>query len=169
MSAALTWARVRVAGGVAVLAVLVWRLGTGPFLDGVRRSTPGPCSRGSCSGCRHASAAPGAGGWSLERSARHRDGAAAAAAAYYRSQFLNTMLPGGVLGDVHRGVRHGRAADDVPRSLRAVVWDRWPGRSCSWLAAVVLLALSSPVPGRPPGAGRGPGRRPHGRRPRRSP
>ena len=30
-----TWARLL--GGAAILAVLVWRLGTGPFMDGVRR------------------------------------------------------------------------------------------------------------------------------------
>ena len=36
----------------------------------------------------------------------------AAVAAYYRSQFLNVTLPGGVVGDVHRGVSHGR---DVQR------------------------------------------------------
>ena len=46
---------------------------------------------------------PGAGAWS-------RAGCGvglplpSATAAYYRSQFLNTALPGGVLGDVHRGV-----------------------------------------------------------------
>ena len=32
----------------------------------------------------------------------------AAVAAYYRSLFLNLTLPGGVVGDVHRGVSHGR-------------------------------------------------------------
>ena len=30
------WALVRLLGGAGILAVLVWRLGTGPFLDGVR-------------------------------------------------------------------------------------------------------------------------------------
>ena len=30
------WARLRLAGGVAVLAVLLWRLGSGPFLEGLR-------------------------------------------------------------------------------------------------------------------------------------
>jgi glycosyltransferase 2 family protein len=41
-----------------------------------------------------------------------------AIAAYYRSQFLNGALPGGVLGDVHRGVRHGDAGD-LGRGLAA--------------------------------------------------
>lgn len=30
------WAWGRVAGSVLTLAVLVWRLGAGPFLDGIR-------------------------------------------------------------------------------------------------------------------------------------
>ena len=30
------WAWARPVGGVAILAILVWRLGTGPILDGLR-------------------------------------------------------------------------------------------------------------------------------------
>ena len=48
--------------------------------------------------------------------------------AYYRSQFLNTTLPGGILGDVHRGVVHGRDVGDVGRGLRAVAWERTAGQ-----------------------------------------
>ena len=40
----------------------------------------------------------------------------AAVAAYYRSVFLNLALPGGVVGDVHRGVSHGRDEGDVGRA-----------------------------------------------------
>jgi hypothetical protein len=52
-----------------------------------------------------------------------------AIAAYYRSQFLSGALPGGVLGDVHRGVRHGRDAGDLGRGLPAVLGSAAPGRS----------------------------------------
>ena len=50
-------------------------------------------------------------------------------AAYYRSQFLNTVLPGGVVGDVDRAVSHGRSVDQVSDfswgcHLRAT--DGWP-------------------------------------------
>ncbi|HEY4098471.1 MAG TPA: lysylphosphatidylglycerol synthase domain-containing protein, partial [Baekduia sp.] len=45
----------------------------------------------------------------------------AAIAAYYRSQFLNTVLPGGVVGDVHRAYRQGFRAGAVPIAARAVV------------------------------------------------
>jgi uncharacterized membrane protein YbhN (UPF0104 family) len=69
-----------------------------------------------------------------------------AIAAYYRSQFLNTALPGGVLGDVHRAVRHGRDVGDVGRGLRAVAWERAAGQVVQVaLALIVLLTLPSPV------------------------
>ena len=64
----------------------------------------------------------------------------------YRSVFLNATLPGGVLGDVHRAVRHGRDAGDVGRGVRAVVWERAAGQVVQVaIAVVVLLALPSPV------------------------
>src|SRR4029453_929025 len=69
-----------------------------------------------------------------------------AIAAYYRSQFLNTALPGGVLGDVHRGVRHGQDVGDVGRGLRAVMWERGAGQAVQAALTVgVLLVLASPV------------------------
>ena len=52
----------------------------------------------------------------------------AAVAAYYRSLFLNVTLPGGIVGDVHRGISHGRDVSDVGRALRAVVWERFAGQ-----------------------------------------
>jgi hypothetical protein len=70
----------------------------------------------------------------------------AAVAAYYRSLFLNVTLPGGIVGDVHRGVSHGRHVRDVGRALRAVAWERFAGQVVQvLLTVVVLLALPSPV------------------------
>src|SRR4051812_32452883 len=70
----------------------------------------------------------------------------AATAAYYRSQLLNSTLPGGVLGDVDRGVRHGAGAGQLGRGVRAVVWERTAGQVVQVvLALVVLLLLHSPV------------------------
>jgi uncharacterized membrane protein YbhN (UPF0104 family) len=69
-----------------------------------------------------------------------------AVGAYYRSLFLNSVLPGGVLGDVHRAVTHGRRAGDVVRGLRAVAWERLCGQVIqAVVTAVVLLTLPSPV------------------------
>jgi len=70
----------------------------------------------------------------------------AAVAAYYRSLFLNLTLPGGVAGDVHRAVSHGRDVSDVGRALRAVAWERTAGQVVQVLLTLaVLLALPSPV------------------------
>jgi len=66
--------------------------------------------------------------------------------AYYRSLFLNSVLIGGILGDVHRAVTHGRRAGNVARGLRAVAWERLCGQIIqAMVTAVVLLAVPSPV------------------------
>ena len=74
-----------------------------------------------------------------------------AVAAYYRSLFLNVTLPGGVVGDVHRGISHGRDTSDVGRGLRAVAWERSAGQVVQVVLTVaVLLVLPSPVRGTMP-------------------
>jgi len=137
------WARF--AGSLVVLAALVWRLGTGPFLDGLRTIDGGALSAAAgiavlstvCYAWRWKIVARGLGvGLSLP----------AAVAAYYRSLFLNVTLPGGIVGDVHRGVSHGRDVCDVGRGLRSVAWERFAGQVVQvLLTVVVLLALPSPV------------------------
>jgi uncharacterized membrane protein YbhN (UPF0104 family) len=70
-----------------------------------------------------------------------------AISAYYKSQFLNTALPGGVLGDVHRAVVHGRDSGGRLKAARAVVWERLAGQIVQIaLAAIVVALLPSPVP-----------------------
>ena len=56
----------------------------------------------------------------------------------YRSQLLNATLPGGVLGDLHRGYRRGQEAGALGRGLRSVLWDRASGQ-------VVQVALTAAV------------------------
>ena len=139
------WAWGRVAGSVVVLTLLVWRLGTGPFLDGFRtvdvRALAAAAGIGAlttlCCAWRWKTLAGGLGvGVSLP----------AAVAAYYRSLFLNVTLPGGVVGDVHRGVSHGRDVSDVGQALRAVGLERFAGQVVQVvLTVVVLLTLPSPV------------------------
>jgi uncharacterized membrane protein YbhN (UPF0104 family) len=139
------WAWGRPLGGVAILGVVVWRLGTGPFLDGIRSISVTALLAALavtllstvCSAWRWRTVARGLGvGLPL----------GTAVAAYYRSQFLNSALPGGVVGDVHRGVRHGLDAGDVGRGLRAVAWERAAGQAVFLaLALVSLLLLDSPV------------------------
>lgn len=139
------WTLVRVLSGVAILAALLWRLGTGPFLDAVGLINGWSLTAAFgiaglttvCCAWRWRLVARGLGlGVSLP----------VAVAAYYRSQFLNSTLPGGVVGDVHRGVRHGCDAGDVGRGLRAVVWERITGQLVqAMLTLLVLLLLPSPV------------------------
>ncbi|MYS78315.1 UPF0104 family protein, partial [Streptomyces sp. SID5926] len=112
--------------GTAVLAVLVWRLGTGAFLDGLRR-IDGPTVLAAL-GIGLVTTVFSAWRWALvARGLRIRLPLAAAVADYYRALFLNAALPGGVLGDVHRAVRHGRSAGDLGRGVRAVVLERVAG------------------------------------------
>ncbi len=139
------WGVLRVAVGAAVLAVLVWRVGAGPFRDGLRSIDA--WSVIAAAGLTVGTTVCSAWRWKLvARGLGIHAALPAAIAAYYRSQFLNSALPGGVLGDVHRGIRHGRASRDVGRGLRAVAWERAAGQAVQLaLTALVLLVLPSPV------------------------
>jgi uncharacterized membrane protein YbhN (UPF0104 family) len=139
------WAWARVLGGAAILAVVVWRLGTGPFVDGVR--TIDRWSLAAAAAIAALTTVCCAARWRLVARGLGMDlPLRAAVAAYYRSQFLNTVLPGGVLGDVHRAARHGREVDDLGRGFRAVAWERSAGQVVQVvLATIVLVALPSPV------------------------
>ena len=66
-----------------------------------------------------------------------------AVAAYYRSLFLNVTLPGGVVGDVHRGISHGRDTSDVGRGLRAVAWERSAGQVVQVVLTVAVLLVAA--------------------------
>jgi uncharacterized membrane protein YbhN (UPF0104 family) len=132
-------------GGAGILAVLLWRLGTGPFLDGLRM-VDGP-ALAMAFGIGVVTTVCCAWRWSLIADGLGvRLPLPVAVAAYYRSQFLNTTLPGGVIGDVHRSVRHGVAIGDVGLGVRAVVLERVAGQAVQIAIAVaVLFALPSPV------------------------
>jgi uncharacterized membrane protein YbhN (UPF0104 family) len=139
------WAWGRFVGPAAIFAVLVWRLGAGPFIDGIRAVDAGALAAAAglavlttvCCAWRWKLVA---GGLGVDLSLR------AAVAAYYRSQFLNVTLPGGIVGDVHRGISHGRDVSDVSRALRAVAWERAAGQLVQGVVTVaVLVALPSPV------------------------
>jgi glycosyltransferase 2 family protein len=139
------WAWVRFAAAAVTLAVLVWRLGTGPFLDGVR--TVDGRALAAAAGLTVLTTVCCAWRWKLVARGLGVDlPFPIAVAAYYRSQFLNVTLPGGIVGDVHRGVSHGRDVSDVGRGLRAVAWERSAGQVVqAVLTVAVLLALPSPV------------------------
>jgi uncharacterized membrane protein YbhN (UPF0104 family) len=59
--------------------------------------------------------------------------------AYYRSQFVNTVLPGGILGDVHRAYAHGREQAAVGTAARAVAAERIAGQIVQLTLTLVVL------------------------------
>ncbi len=135
----------RLAGPAVVLGVLVWRLGTGPFLDGLRSVGGGPLA--AAVGLAMLTTVGYAWRWKIVAGGLGVDlPLSAAVLAYYRALFLNATLPSGIVGDVHRGVSHGRDVRDLSRALRSVAWERFAGQVVQVLVTVVvLLALPSPV------------------------
>ncbi|CAL9365443.1 hypothetical protein SUDANB70_00760 [Streptomyces sp. enrichment culture] len=131
--------------GLAILAVLMWRLGTGVLLDGLRR-IDGPALLAALA-VGLVTTVFSAWRWSLvSRGLGIRLPLGRAVADYYRALFLNAALPGGVVGDVHRAVHHGRSTGDLGRGVRAVVLERAAGQLALFAAgAAVLLTVPSPV------------------------
>lgn len=131
--------------GIAILGVLFWRLGTGVFLDGLRRIDG--MSLLLALGIGLVTTVCSAWRWAIvARGLRIRLPFGPAVADYYRALFLNAALPGGVLGDVHRAVRHGQSEGDVRRGVKAVVLERAAGQIALFaVGAVVLLTMPSPV------------------------
>jgi uncharacterized membrane protein YbhN (UPF0104 family) len=128
-----------------VLAIVIWRLGTGPFLAGLRAVDGRALLAASV--IFFLTTVCGAWRWTIvSRGLGIRLSLPAAVAAYYRAVFLNLTLPGGIVGDVHRGVSHGREVNDVGRAMRAVVWERAAGQVVQAVLTIsVLLVLPSPV------------------------
>jgi uncharacterized membrane protein YbhN (UPF0104 family) len=133
------------AAGVAILAALMWRLGTGALLDGLRRIDTVTVL--AALGIGAVTTVFSAWRWRLVAGGLGiRLPLGAAVADYYRALFLNAVLPGGILGDVHRAVRHGRSAGDLRRGVKAVVLERVAGQlALTVVGAAVLLTLPSPV------------------------
>lgn len=144
-SLACSVARWRWLAGALVLALVVWQVGSESVVAGLRALDVGVVALGL--GVTLVTTAACAWRWQLV--ARELGVAIelpTAVAACYRAQLLNTVLPGGVLGDVHRGLVHGRSTGQTGRALRAVGWERFAGQVVqALLALVVLLVLPSPV------------------------
>jgi glycosyltransferase 2 family protein len=126
--------------GALVIAGVVWWAGTGPVLEGLR-SLDVPVV---LLGATIAAVTTTACAWRWHLVARELGVTIAlrpAVAACYRAQLLNTVLPLGVLGDVHRGVVHGRRTGERGRALRAVGWERLAGQVVQAVVATVVLVL----------------------------
>jgi glycosyltransferase 2 family protein len=121
----------------------MWKVGTGGFVDGLRvidardlfaalvigLTTTVLCAYRWCLVARRL-------GLNLPLGKAVKD--------YYRAQFVNAVLPAGVLGDVQRAVQHGKSEGDVGAGVRAVVLERVAGQAVVIVAGVVVL-LASPA------------------------
>ncbi|MFC5996550.1 lysylphosphatidylglycerol synthase transmembrane domain-containing protein [Pseudonocardia hispaniensis] len=134
------WPYLRVLVGVGILAALVARFGTDAFIDGLRAIET--WSVLAALGIGLLTTVFNAWRWCLvARGLGLPLPLTAAVADCYRALFLNSVLPAGVLGDVHRAVRHGQQVGDVGRGVRAVVLERVAGTVVLLVVAVgVLLA-----------------------------
>ena len=134
------WPWLRLAVGVAVLVVLLGLFGTGPFVDAWHKTTwPAVLAALVLTAMATLTSA-----WRWRVVARSIGvplTVRKSITAYYRSQFLNSVLPGGVLGDAHRAVRHGRSSGSLGTGVRATMWDRLGGQVVQIAVAVLALAL----------------------------
>lgn len=139
------WRWSRLIGGAGILALLGWRLGSDPFVTGLHVVTGSTLLAALVIGA--ATTVLSGWRWSLvARGLGVRVPLRDAVSHYYRSLFINAVLPGGVLGDVHRAVRHGRAAGNVRRSVKAVVLERSAGQ-ITLVGAVLTVLLLAPEAG----------------------
>jgi glycosyltransferase 2 family protein len=137
------WNWVKLGAGLAIVGLLVWKLGGGGFVAGFRVLDG-----------RDVVAALGIGlgttvlcAWRWCLVARRlglRLPLGKAVADYYRALFLNAVLPAGVLGDVQRAVSHGKQEGDVGAGVRAVVLERVAGQAVVMVAGVAVL-LAGPA------------------------
>lgn len=133
--------------GVAVVAVLLWRFGPAPVADALRRIDAWSLAAAAAIGLLTTVSTSWR--WVLvARGLGLRLSLLDAFLASYRSQFLNVSLPAGIVGDVHRGVVHGRDTGQPVRAVRAVVLERFAGQALQvCLAILSLLVVPSPVRG----------------------
>jgi glycosyltransferase 2 family protein len=134
---------IRVLVGAGVLFAVVARVGSEPFVRGV--SSIDPPVIAATFALSAAATAAAAWRWTiiagrLGMGLRFRE----AVGMYYRSQFLNTVLPGGVVGDVQRALSQGRDAGDVAQAARAVVIERTMGQLVQGALAVIVLVSFGP-------------------------
>ena len=129
----------RVLMGVGVLIAVVAQVGTGPFLHGVLSID----LRVIVAALLLSAVATAAAAWRWSIVAE-RLGVGVryprAVGMYYRSQLLNTVLPGGVVGDVQRALTQGRDAGDIGQGARAVVIERTVGQVVQVALAVIVIA-----------------------------
>lgn len=140
-------AAARTAAGLAVVAGTIAVVGVGPFLQGI--ASVSPASIVVAVALAGVATAAAAWRWRIVATGFGLPLAwGDAMSAYYRSQFLNTVLPGGVVGDIHRAYVHGRSQDRVDLAARAVAAERIAGQvvqTVVTLAILLPLGLATPL------------------------
>lgn len=131
----------RTALGLALMLAIAVRVGAEPFVRGLTAISPAAIGAALVL----AAVATTAASWRWRIIAARLGLTLArtpAISAYYRSQFLNTVLPGGVIGDVDRAITHGRGVGDLAQASRAVAVERSAGQAVQLvIAAVALVSL----------------------------
>ena len=128
----------RIGAGIVVVVATALVVGVGPFLHGIAAISP-PAVAAAFVLIAVATAAAAwrwrvvAAGFGLPLPWRDAFGA------YYRSQFLNAVLPGGVVGDVHRAYAHGRTHEQVGAAARAVAAERVFGQAVQLALTLAVL------------------------------
>ncbi|TDD75786.1 flippase-like domain-containing protein [Actinomadura darangshiensis] len=133
-----SWPWLRLLAGLGILAGLLWWHSTDAFVDALRAIDPGSVALALAIGLL--TTVLSAARWRLvaRRVGLHLP-LAGAVTDYYRAQFLNAVLPAGILGDVHRAVSHGHRSGDVARGVRAVFLERIAGQSVAIVAGIAAL------------------------------
>lgn len=137
------WHWLKLGAGVAIVAALMWKLGTNGFVAGLRVIDAHDVV--AALGIGLLTTVLCAWRWCLvARRLGLRLPLGKAVADYYRALFLNAVLPAGVLGDVQRAVQHGKSEGNVGAGVRAVVLERMAGQAVIIVAGVVVL-LTGPA------------------------
>lgn len=138
---------VRTAIVAAGLGALTARVGTGPIVDALTGLTPSTVLLAL--GLGAVATASSAARWrAVGRAVGVEVPIGAAAAGVYRATLLNSVLPGGFLGDLDRALaahQHARPGQDPHRAARVVVLERCAGQAVVFAAAVAVVVISAPA------------------------
>ena len=138
------WPWLRLLIGLGILGALLWWHSTDAFVDALQAVDVRAVLIALAIGL--ATTVLSAARWCLvARRLGLRLPMAGAVSDYYRAQFLNAVLPAGVLGDVHRAVSHGHRSGDVARGVRAVFLERVAGQIVPVVVGVAVLVTQPAV------------------------
>jgi len=136
-------ASIRFLVGLAALLAVIAYVGTGPLLTGILSIDARTIAAALALSAVATAAA--AWRWCVIATRLGLDLSwATALGRYYQSQFLNTVIPGGIMGDVHRAVGHGQNVGSLAQSARAVMIERTAGQLVQiFLSLIIFLFVGA--------------------------